>query len=316
MPFSDLTTPVDEELFFKRDDPHDVRLGEIVPRTKYEDAAVVIIGCPQDEGVRRNKGREGAALAPAAIRREFYKLTPFAINVKVFDAGDVQIGESLEATHDNLRQVVSQALKDGKKVISLGGGNDISYPDGAAMNENFGHNWMGINVDAHFDVRADKERNSGTPYRQLLEEKLIRPDYFYEVGFQPHLASPIYYKYLQQLGVNCVSFEQLRAQETADAEVRELVRQKFIKHSESLSVFFGFDLDVVRSSDAPGTSAPSPLGLRAGEFITLVRFAANLVNTKLIEFSEVNPNFDVDNRTVKLVAVGMHNFLSNLKVSH
>lgn len=315
MPFSDLTTAVNEEIFFRRDDPHDIRLGEIVPRTRYEEAAVVIVGCPQDEGVRRNKGREGAALAPDAIRREFYKLTPFGVNVKVFDAGNIKLGDALEATHDNHQRLIAQILKDGKKVISIGGGNDISYPDGWAMHENFGQNWMAINVDAHFDVRADEPRNSGTPYRQLLEEKLIKPEYFYEVGFQPHLASPIYYRYLQQLGVNCVSFEQLRAKETADAEVRELIRQKFIKHSESLNLFFGFDLDVVRASDAPGTSAPSPLGLRAGEFITLVRFAAGLVNTKIVEFSEVNPNFDIDNRTVKLVAVAMHNFLSNLKIS-
>jgi len=71
-------------------------------------------------------------------------------------------------------------------------------------------------------------------------------------------------------------------------------------------------MDVVRSADAPGTSAPSPLGLRAGEFITLVKYAASLANTRLIEFTEVNPNFDVDSRTAKLVAIGMHRFCSGV----
>ena len=301
----------DESLFYRKNDRSDVRLGEVVSvrEDDYAAADIVIIGCPQDEGVIRNNGREGARLAPDAIRREFYKLTPFGIKTKIFDFGNTIIKDTLEETHDVHCRIVTQILNDEKKVIALGGGNDVSYPDGCAMSEVFGKsNWIAINIDAHFDVRADQPRNSGTPYRQLLEEKLLKPDYFYEIGFQPQLASPVYYRYLQNLGVNIISLDQLRSRETADLEIRELIRQKFISHSSSFSTFFGFDMDAVRSSEAPGVSAPNPFGLRAGEFLTLVQFAAKLSNTKLIEFTEVNPNFDIDNRTAKLVAVAMHRF--------
>ena len=65
-------------------------------------------------------------------------------------------------------------------------------------------------------------------------------------------------------------------------------------------------------ADAPGTSAPSPLGLKAGEFIQLLKYAASLANTKIIEFSEANPTYDIDNRTSKLVAIGMHRFCSHV----
>lgn len=301
--------PPATDVFFKRGDPHDPRLGEIVPHVKYEDASVVIVGCPQDEGIRRNRGREGAREAPDVIRREFYKFTPFGITTKIFDAGNVKIEGSLEEIHDAHRKTVARFLNDGKKVISLGGGNDVSYPDGAAMADVFGAgNWIAVNVDSHFDVRQSPERNSGTPYRQLLEEKLLRPDYFYEVGFQTQFASPVYFRYLQNLGVNLISLEQLRSHHDTDYEVRESIKHNFIHHSTSLSIFFGFDLDAVRMTDAPGVSAPSPVGLRAGELITLVKFAAGLVNTRMIEFTEVNPNFDIDGRTAKLVAVAMHRF--------
>ncbi len=304
-------SPTDENLFFSKNDVNDVRLGEIVPNVKYENADIVILGCPQDEGVRRNNGREGARLAPDAIRRQFYKLTSFGISVKICDLGNTKIGKSLEETHDAHTEIAAKILDDGKKIIVLGGGNDISYADGCAVADVFGaQNWLAINIDAHFDVRADSGRNSGTPYRQLLEEKLLRPDYFYEAAFQPHFASPVYYSYLQNLGVNLISLDQLRSRETADTELREQMRLKFINHSESLSTFFGFDLDAVRASDAPGVSAPSPVGLRAGEFLNLVTFAAKLVNTRIIEFTEVNPNFDIDNRTTKLVAIAMHRFCS------
>jgi len=309
------TTRPKSDLFFSRNDKNDPRLGEIVGRDQndYAAANLVILGCPQDEGVRRNNGRPGAEHGPAAIREQFYKLTPFNIKQKIFDVGDVKIGSSLEETHETHFEIVSQLLRDGKRIIVLGGGNDISYPDGCAMSEVFGPEWwIGINIDSHLDVRIAEQRNSGTPYRQLLEECRLLPQYFYEVAFQTHFCSPVYYDYIRSLGVNRISLELLRSRAEADLELKESIKQKFIGHSSSLNTFFGFDLDAVRSADAPGTSAPSPLGLRNSEFIQLVKYAASLANTKIIEFSEVAPKYDSDSRTSKLVAIAMHRFCSGV----
>jgi len=309
------TTRPDQELFFTGRDKNDPRLGEFAHSDPEHYAAsdIVIIGCPQDEGVRRNNGRVGAAAAPDAVRRQFYKLTPFNIKKKIFDLGNINVAGSLEEIHDTHFAVVKRVLEDKKRIIVIGGGNDISYPDGVAMAEVFGPEWwIAINVDAHLDVRIADQRNSGTPYRQLLEEEHLRAAYFYEVGYQSHLCSPIYYEYIRDLGVNRISLELLRSRSEADIELKEQIRQEFIGHSSSLNTFFGFDMDAVRSADAPGTSAPSPLGLRAGEFIQLVKYAASLANTKIIEFSEVNPTYDIDNRTAKLVAIGMHRFCSGV----
>jgi formiminoglutamase len=302
-------------LYVSRNDPNDPRLGDHVSSDPghYSAADIVILGCPQDEGVRRKGGRLGAAEAPNAVRRQFYELTTFNIKKNIFDLGDVAFSSSLEETHDLLEAVVSQVLRDGKRLIVLGGGNDISYADGSAMANVFGtEKWIGVNVDSHLDVRLAKERNSGTPYRQLLDEGLLKPGYFYEVGYQTHFASPIYYEYIRSLGVHRISLETVRSRADADVELKEQIRQNFIGHSTSLSTFFGFDMDVVRMADAPGVSAPSPLGLRAGEFIQLVKYAASLANTKIIEFSEVNPRFDIDDRTTKLVAIGMHRFCTGV----
>jgi formiminoglutamase len=311
----ELTTRPKPDLFFTRNDKNDPRLGETVGRNEdvYGSADIVVLGCPQDEGVRRNNGRPGAELAPFAIREQFYKLTPFNLKKRIFDLGDVRIASTLEETHVNHFEVVSQLLRDGKRIIVLGGGNDISYPDGCAMAEVFGPEWwIGINIDSHLDVRLADQRNSGTPYRQLLDEGRLLPNYFYEVAYQTHFCSPVYYDYIRSIGVNRISLELLRSRAEADLELKESIKQKFVHHSSSLNTFFGFDLDAVRSADAPGTSAPSPLGLRNGEFIQLVKYAASLANTKIIEFSEVNPKFDSDNRTSKLVAIAMHRFCTGV----
>ena len=305
------TTRPKQELFFRKNDPDDVRLGEIVSSeiANYEKAEIVILSCPQDEGVARNQGRVGAALAPDAIRSQFYKLTPFGISAKIFELGDTIIRETLEETHDSHTKIVEQILRDGKKIIVLGGGNDVSYADGGAVANVFGrNNWLAFNIDAHFDVRADQPRNSGTPYRQLLDEQHLKPENFYEIGYQSQAVSPIYFDYLKKLGVNLISLEKFHI-----SILRSEIQEKLSTFDSQVSTFWGFDVDSVRASDAPGVSAPSPIGLTANEFINLSDLAGTFPQTKIIEFTEVNPNFDIDNRTARLVAIAMHRFLSALK---
>jgi len=307
----DLTTRPNPELFFKKNDTNDPRLGEFVSAepAAYENAEIVILGCPQDEGVRRNKGRAGAALAPDEIRRQFYKLTTFGISAKIFDLGNTIIKNTLEETHDAHREVVRQLLQNGKIVISLGGGNDVSYPDGKAMADTFSaENWLAFNIDAHFDVRFEEPRNSGTPYRQLLEEKLLGAENFAEMAYQPQAASPVYFEYLKKLGVMMKSLEEIQNSELRIENSFEFFMES---HKPVSNIFWGFDLDAVRAADAPGVSAPSPLGLAASEFVALAGFAGGRKETRLIEFTEVNPNFDIDGRTAKLVAVAMHRFCSS-----
>ena len=302
------TSRPNNDLFFRKNDADDPRLGEISALNNYEDSAVVILGCPQDEGVRRNGGRVGAALAPEAIRRQFYKLTTFGITVQIFDLGDTVIKDSLEETHELHTKIVESVLRDGKKLIVLGGGNDVSYADGCAMANVFGSkNWLGFNIDAHFDVRADQPRNSGTPYRQLLDGKLIAPEKFYEMGYQPQSNSQVYYDYLRRTGVRALSLHELGSVGLLPTF------QRVLENTEHSAVFWGFDVDAVNAADAPGVSAPSPLGLSGFDFCELAKSAGIHANTKIVEFTEVNPLFDVDNRTAKLVAAAMHEFIRVLR---
>ncbi|MCP4751063.1 MAG: hypothetical protein GY866_09230 [Proteobacteria bacterium] len=90
-----------------------------------------IVSCAQDEGIARNSGRIGAALGPESIRRALYRLAkPSVLKAgDLFDLGDTFFDASLEEVHERHCTVVGQLLKDGKKVVVLGGGNDLSYPD-------------------------------------------------------------------------------------------------------------------------------------------------------------------------------------------
>src|SRR5437762_8900622 len=104
--WSTLLEPVQLPQDFMRR-PDDPRLGEITEFWGGDPAALaqgraVLIGFPQDEGVRRNGGRSGAAAAPEEIRRWLYRLTPWdcqadipLAHVRLLDLGNVHISGEL-----------------------------------------------------------------------------------------------------------------------------------------------------------------------------------------------------------------------------
>src|SRR5436309_2113082 len=102
--------------------------------TALKPGRAVIVGFPQDEGVRRNQGRPGAAQAPAEIRRWLYRLTPWDgqgnADLSVLpplDAGDVRIAGALEDSQAALAEVVGGILLAGAVPIVLGGGHETAY---------------------------------------------------------------------------------------------------------------------------------------------------------------------------------------------
>lgn len=301
-----LTTRPNPELFLSRNDPNDLKMGEFVTFNPddYDRANYVILGCPQDQGVVRNKGREGTRDGPDEIRRALYKFSvPTTIrNASIFDLGDVLVDRSLEDIHELHYRLVYQILSDGKIAIVLGGGNDISFPDCAALSQ-VSNRLMAFNIDSHYDVRSDDPPNSGTPYRQLLEGGYLAPQRFYQLANKPFTNSPRYEAYLVEKGVHLYPLQKLR-----EIGISTLL-DDVLSDSEPDAIFWGFDMDSVRTVDAPGVSASYPVGLSAEEICAISHRAGSDPRSRVLEISEVNPRFDVDQRTCKLAAMIILYFL-------
>jgi formiminoglutamase len=299
------TTRPDEALFFHRNEAGDARLGEIVRSqpADYASAKYVLLGCPQDEGVRRNGGRVGAAHAPDVIRTWLYRLVAQS-KMSLFDLGNTIIQPTLEETHTIQQRLVRQIIADGKTLISLGGGNDISFPDCAGLSQVVDEPLV-FNIDAHLDVRESEIRHSGTPYRMLLEGGFVTPQHFYEMGYQPYAVAESHLLYLRHKGVPTPRpMSSLRGE-----NLREMTGQLLRKLKNS-AIFWGIDMDVVHVSEAPGVSAPNSLGMSGEQLCQLVTLAAQDQRALVLEFTEVNPAYDIDNRTARLAAVAIWTFLS------
>ena len=131
----------------------------------------VILGFGSDAGVRRNKGRTGAAAAPAAIRAALGPLA-FHLDRDVHDAGDVTVaGDALEAGQARAGLAITGLLDAGALPVVLGGGHETAFASylgvagSAAVRE--GLRVGVLNLDAHFDLRDEPVPSSGTPFLQM-----------------------------------------------------------------------------------------------------------------------------------------------------
>ncbi len=297
----------------------DPRLGDLLTAS-LEDADVVLLGVPTDEGILRNGGRPGAAEAPGEIRAWLRKLTPFAgqqfrrqlDDIRVADIGDIN-GGSLEALHNAAAQKARELIASGKIVIVLGGGHDVTYPLVRGFWEGLQAAEIGlINIDAHLDVREKKNglHHSGSSFRLLIEEGIVSGRNFAEIGIQSFVTAKDHFDWVIQRGSRILTFEDATTAHLPNAfEECEVA----ITHGEpDFPLYLSFDMDSVRASDAPGVSAPAPIGFLAEEAYELAVAAGLSNNVRMMDIVEVSPPHDVDGRTARLAARMIAGFLAGV----
>jgi formimidoylglutamase len=280
-------------------------------------ARPVIVGFPQDEGVRRNGGRVGAALAPAEIRRWLYRLVAFAPHreadlaaLGVVDAGDLPVTGDLEASQAALAEVVGGLLGLGAVPIVLGGGHET------ALGVYLGHVRAGqpagiLNLDAHLDVRPTLGGlgHSGSPFRQALEwpdHPLPGPAYTC-LGAQPFAVSGEHLLYIRQRGGVVAWRDEVAG--CLDVQVKaQIDRLRGLCGTVHLSI----DADVAAAADVPGVSAPNPTGLEGAELARAALVAGAEREVTSLELVEINPRLDLDGRSARWAAVAVWHFLAGL----
>src|SRR5689334_1585285 len=170
----------------------------------------VLLGFPQDEGVRRNQGRTGAAVAPREIRQWLYRLTPWdgvsgtdLAALGILDLGNIRIEGDLEEAQWALGEVVGVLLKAETVPVVLGGGHETAFGHYRGY-VNARRSVGVINLDAHLDVRPALagEGHSGSPFRQMMHYQAgpLPGEHYTCMGAQPQSVSRQHVDYVQQRG--------------------------------------------------------------------------------------------------------------------
>lgn len=271
----------------------------------------VLLGFASDEGVRRNQGRVGAAAGPQAIRKQLANL-PVHTPLNIADLGDVtcQNGQ-LEQAQTELSAVLMQNLAKGFKPIVLGGGHEVAF---ASFQGLFDYNRRHhpqrrigiINFDAHLDLRRDPVASSGTPFFQAAQLSKQRGQSFHYLclGVAQHSNTKILFDTAHDL--NCQYVYDHEFNSTKNLEITTKV-EHFITELDDLYVTI--DLDVFSAHIAPGVSAPAVRGIGLASFEWVFEQIVQSGKVRLLDFAECNPSFDTDNKTARLAAYIIYQYL-------
>jgi formiminoglutamase len=302
--------------------PDDPRLGEVTEFWRGDPAALrpgrpVLIGFPQDEGVRRNGGRVGAAEAPAEIRRWLYRLVPYDCEtdtdlgaLALLDLGNIRITGTLEDTQATLGQVVGAALRCGAIPIVLGGGHETAY--GHYLGYVAAGRPVGVvNIDAHLDVRPliDGKGHSGSPFRQMMEHATapLPGERYACLAAQPHANARAHLEYMVDRGAQVCGIG------NRDWTFLTTLRQQCEEFaSTGCCVYVTLDADVIRASDVPGVSAPNVAGIEGDLGVALARQAGQSSHVSSFDLVEINPRHDRDGQSARWAALAVWKFLAGL----
>lgn len=307
-------TPADSSLFFSKKDLNDPRLGDcttsLTDTLKNISADLALWGYPDHEGIKLNGGRLGAAEAPRAIRTVFYKMTPHVLHPqapRIVDGGDISLHLSLSDRHEaGARRSYSMTEME-IPWVSLGGGHDYGYADGAGFLRACiakKNRPLVLNFDAHLDVRpTDRGLSSGTPFFRLLNE--FKGDFdFFEIGLQGHCNSRVHWDWALEQGAQLISYNDIQKK-----GLLSLLQQKLAPH-KGQTVWVSFDMDAMTSVEAPGCSQSWTTGLVTTQVMDCFDWLYREFKWKSFSIYEVSPPLDSDLRTAKLAAQFLHHFLT------
>ncbi|WP_457612445.1 agmatinase [Methanocaldococcus sp.] len=251
----------------------------------YDDSNIVMITIPFDETSSFKPGsRDGGAF----IRRASWGLESYSpilnrdlTEVKFHDLGDLYLYGNQEEKFKTIERAVYNIIKDGKKVVSLGGEHSITYPIVKAVKE-FYNDILVIQFDAHCDLRYEYLGN------KLSHACVMRR--IYEIN-----------KEIFQFGVRSGDLEEWEFAKKEKIYIKpNLMDKEDLEYIKSLDkpIYLTIDIDVLDPAFAPGTGTPEPCGFSSRELFNSL-YLLKEVSDKIVGFDvvEVSPINDVNDIT-------------------
>jgi formiminoglutamase len=176
----------------------ETKLGEKVTvlssweELEHASAKFVLLGIPEDIGVRANSGIAGAASAWRASLTAFLNIQSnrFLSGSEILVLGHFEIDEPSDSSIKGLRNkvaeiddlvypVIEKIVAAGKIPIVIGGGHNNAYPiiKGTSLANKTPIDVL--NIDAHADLRGLEGRHSGNGFSYALKENYLNHYFMY-----------------------------------------------------------------------------------------------------------------------------------------
>ncbi|MCB4770248.1 agmatinase [Ancylobacter sp. Lp-2] len=258
-----------------------------LPQAEPAEVDIALLGIPYDGGATN---RVGTRHGPREIRNQsslmrrvhhVTGLSPYD-RARIADCGDVPFDPmDLMRTLDLISAHYAGVKAAGALPLTAGGDHLVSLPilRGLAADGPVGL----IQFDAHSDTYdsffGGSRYNHGTPFRRAIEEGLVDPKRFVQIGLRGAISDAGNYDFATAAGVRIIFIEEFVERGVADvmAEARAIVGDK--------PTYVTFDIDCIDPSQAPGTGTPEIGGFSTREAQQLVRKleGLNLIGADLVE---------------------------------
>lgn len=243
----------------------------------WRNADIIIVGAGED---KHSREPSGAGMAPDALRSALYRLALPRREVKIADLGNIVKRDTMAAYYDAIADITTEVVKAGKTLILLGGSQDIAY------GQYMGYGKLSTSVEyVAIDSRLDIEDSDFGLTNHSFNHKIFvhGPNYlgnFTNLGYQTYFVTRADLKRMKNLFFQAVRVGELK-KNINDAE-------PFLRNADMVS----FDMSSVRSSDAPGTTNPSPAGFTTEEACQMARFIGMANRVTSFSLCEHQPRKD------------------------
>jgi formiminoglutamase len=315
--------------------PKDANVEEFLLQST---AKFVLIGIPEDIGVRANYGRSGAATAWAPALENILNLqhNSFFPSQDLIVLGEVKMDDLMEqakglgkGVHEieklrKLTEFVDARVYDMIEVIDasnkipivIGGGHNNTYPIIKAVNEALRKTGKitrkginAINCDAHADFRPFEGRHSGNGFSYAFEEGILNKYAVFSLHEQYNTENVIskFKNNPEFLFFNTYEDIFIREKETFNQALTNCIN--FCKET-----YCGVELDLDSVINVPSSARTSSglSSLQARQYVYRCAKELNAAYLHIAEGAPVTAHVKADYKTGKLIAYLVSDFIKGV----
>lgn len=274
-----------------------------LPYPYKKEGGIALLGFDCDEGIKRNKGRAGAAEACDVLKKSMCNFAYHLENMKLYDAGKIEATSNLDESQIVLASHISTLLTNKHFPIVLGGGHEVAYASflGLFNTINQDESTAIINFDAHFDLRINAEATSGTPFTQIaaLCEKNNAPFNYMCLGVSKSSNTKALFQKAKDLKVKYILDTKM-----SYANFKKIKNKLDVFLTKKEHIYISIDADVFSAYNVPAVSAPAARGIELNLTYEVLEYIFNKYRNKirLIDFAEFSPTYDVNDIGKKAIA--------------
>ncbi len=309
--------------------------GEIEDAISKTSAAYVILGVPEDIGVKANNGKGGADSSWFSFLDSFLNIqsNDFFSGEEVFIAGHFDFskvknlinanaatdGEKMEAYRHAVNMIdeevedIVKIVTENKKIpIIIGGGHNNAYPaiKGSAKGL-FKADLLPlaqincINLDAHADYRPLEGRHSGNAFRYADADGYLKK-YFVLCIHESYLQQNTWMDVANNPFIDCITYEDIFIREKKSF-IQSILHASHYTENE----YTGIELDLDAIEDVL-SSAITPCGitaLQARQYMNFVAGKTKVAYVHICEGATKLENGETDSTTGKLISYLVSDFI-------